>query len=78
MLAINIGEGSSKVEEFMQSYNLSFPVLLDTKNDIAQNYNVWGIPTTFFIDEDGVIQDVKVGAFQSKIEIESGLSKIIP
>ncbi len=78
LLTINIGESSSKVEEFMQDYNLSFPVLLDTKRDVAQKYNVRGIPTTFFIDKDGIIQDMKVGAFQSKEEIESSLSKIIP
>ena len=78
LLAVNIGESSSEVAEFMQSYNLSFPVLLDTKQEISQKYNVRGIPTTFFIDKDGVIQDVKVGSFQSKEEIESSLSKIIP
>jgi len=75
---INIGESSSQVEEFLQSYELSFPVLLDTKQDVSQEYNIRGIPTTFFIDKDGVIQDIKVGSFQSKAEIESNLSKIIP
>ena len=78
LLAINIGEDSTKVEKFMQSRNLSFPVLLDTKEDISQKYNIRYIPTTFFIDKDGVIQDIKVGAFPSKAEIESNLSKIIP
>ena len=34
VLAINLGESSSKVEEFMQSYNLSFTVLLDAKQDV--------------------------------------------
>ena len=78
VLAINIGESSSKAEDFMQSYNLSFTVLLDTKQDVAQRYNITGIPTTFFIDKDGIIQEKVIGAFQSKTQIENKLSKIIP
>jgi len=78
VLAINIGESSSKAEGFMQSYNLSFTVLLDTKQDVAQKYNIQYIPTTFFIDKDGIIQDKMIGAFQNKAQIEKSLSKIIP
>jgi len=78
VLAINIGESSSKAEEFMQSYNLSFTVLLDTRQDVAQRYNITGIPTTFFIDKDGIIQDKIIGAFQNKAQIENRLSKIMP
>jgi thiol-disulfide isomerase/thioredoxin len=78
VLAINMGESSSKVEEFMQSNSLSFAVLLDTKQDVAQRYNITGIPTTFFIDKDGIIQDKVIGAFQNKTQIENRLSKIMP
>ena len=77
VLAINIGESSSAVKEFVQSYGLSFLVLLDTKQDVAQQYNIRGIPTTFFIDKDGIIQVKIIGAFPSKAAIEKNLSKII-
>ena len=79
LLAINIGENSSQVRKFIQDNNLSFPVLLDTEESVGEKYNTAvGIPITFFIDEDGIIQDFKLGAFWSKAEIESSLSKIIP
>ena len=78
VLAIDIGESSSKVEEFMQNHNLSFIVLLDTKQDVAQRYNFQYIPTTFFIDEDGIIQEKVIGPFQNKTQIENRLSKIMP
>jgi len=76
LLAINIGESPSQIAEFMQSQWLSLPVLLDGEGNIAVMYNVRAIPITFFIDRDGIIQDVKVGAFQSKAEIESSLSRL--
>lgn len=78
VLAINIGESPSTVKDFIQSGNFSFPVLLDTKQDVALKYNVRGIPATFFIDKDGIIQDIRIGAFPNKEAIEKRLSKIIP
>jgi len=77
VLTINIGESSAQVEAFMQSHDLSLPVLLDTKQDAAQAYNIQYIPSTFFIDKDGIIQEKRVGAFPNKIAIEEKLSKII-
>ena len=78
ILAINLGESPSRVGRFMESYGLSFPVLFDTSQDVTAKYNIRGIPTTFFIDKDGIIRDIKIGAFLSKAEIEMRLSKIIP
>jgi len=78
VLAISTGESHSKVEEFMQSNNLSLPVLLDTKQDVARKYNIRAIPTTFFVDKSGIIQAKIIGAFPNKAAIEEKLSKIIP
>ena len=77
VLAINIGESSAKVRQFIESNGFSFPVLLDTKRDVAQDYNIQYIPSTFFIDKYGIIQEKIIGAFPSKIAIEENLSKII-
>jgi len=77
LLAVNIGESSSKVKEFLQKHNLSLPVLLDTKKVAAQKYNIAAIPTTFFIDKDGIIREIFLGAFPDKEVIEKKLSKII-
>jgi len=78
VLAINRGESSSKVEQFLQSNNLSLPVLLDTKLDVFRRYNIRSIPTTFFIDKDGIIQVKVIGAFPNKEAIENRVSKIMP
>lgn len=78
LLAINMGETSSQVKEFLQSHSLSLPVLLDSKRDVAARYNIWAVPTTFFIDKDGTIQAVKVGAFPNKGAVEDYLDKIMP
>ena len=78
LLAINKGESPATVSSFLQDQNLSIPVLLDTEQTVSQRYNVFGIPTTFFVDKDGIIQEKIIGAFQSKEQIEKRLSKIMP
>ena len=78
ILGVDIGESPTTVEEFVEDFGLTFPMLLDINQDVALKYNIRGIPTTFLIDKDGVIQNIRVGAFSSKVEIERELSKIIP
>lgn len=76
MLAVDIGEERAKVQEFVKANNYSFPVALDITQSVARNYNIRSIPTTFFIDRNGIIREIKIGAFSSKSEIERALSKI--
>jgi len=76
LLAINIRESSSEVDAFMQSQGLSFPVVLDSEGEIAEQYGAHRIPATFFIDVYGIIQEVKVGPFRSTAEIEDSLSRL--
>ena len=83
VLAINTGESSSKVRGFLESHGFSFPVLLDADLLVALRYDVVRynklyIPTTFFIDRDGIIQEKVIGAFPSKGAIEKRLDKIVP
>lgn len=66
ILAIDMGESAATVRDFMQNNNYTIPVLLDTRRVVSQKYNVTAIPTTFFIDRNGVIQDKLIGPFPSK------------
>ncbi len=76
LLTINLRETLSVVTQYMQSKSLSFPVLFDTDGEVSLNYNIIGIPTTFFIDKDGIIQAKRLGPFNSAAEIESSISII--
>ncbi len=77
VLAVDIGESPLTVSEFVNNYGLTFPVLLDITKDVSLEYHVAAIPTTLLIDRDGIIQDIRIGAFSSKTEIEESLKKII-
>ncbi len=77
VLAIYIGESPSTVSEFVKKYGLTFPVLLDITQDVSLEYYVRAIPTTFFIDRQGIIREIRIGPFSSVTEIERSLEKII-
>ena len=70
IITINLKESSDKVQQFMKEYELTFPVVLDTSGEVSREYFVTAIPTTFFIDEYGVIQAKKIGSFSSKQQME--------
>jgi cytochrome c biogenesis protein CcmG/thiol:disulfide interchange protein DsbE len=77
MVAIDIQESEADVRQFMESFGMTYPVLLDRSGQVANLYNIRGIPTTFFIDKDGIIQNVRVGTFSSKGEIETIIEQAI-
>lgn len=52
--------------QFMQENNLSMPVSFDFDGIAMEKYQVRALPTTFFIDAEGVIQDVSVGGPMSE------------
>ncbi|PGT79591.1 TlpA disulfide reductase family protein [Bacillus sp. AFS040349] len=61
--AINM-TGSDMVKEakqFAEDYGFKFPVLLDKGDMISTKYRVTAIPTTFFINKEGIIVDILTG-----------------
>jgi cytochrome c biogenesis protein CcmG/thiol:disulfide interchange protein DsbE len=78
ILAININESPSQVQGFMQENRLSLPVLLDGGGEVAEQYGVRAIPTTIFIDVEGITRNIKQGSYPSRAAIEADLKKIVP
>jgi peroxiredoxin len=62
ILAIDIQEESKLVSSFIEERNLSFPVLLDGKGNVARSYGVRGILITFFLNPKGEIIGKAIGA----------------
>jgi thiol-disulfide isomerase/thioredoxin len=61
ILAIDVREDPARVREFADELGLTFPVLLDTDGSVTQRYQVRGLPTSYFIDRDGIIIGSRVG-----------------
>lgn len=55
VLAVNVGELPDTVENFTDSFLLSYPVLLDKDTRVALSYGIMGVPTYVLIDKKGQI-----------------------
>jgi peroxiredoxin len=59
--AINFDEPPQQVQNFVEEYKLSFPILLDPGGLVQDLYRVRGYPTTFVVDEGGIIRFHHIG-----------------
>ena len=61
ILGIDIGEERLTVETFLKTTPAPYPILLDTRFDVAKLFSVNVVPTFILIDPDGKIVDRQVG-----------------
>jgi thiol-disulfide isomerase/thioredoxin len=61
VLAVNVGEDLAPVDRFAQEFAMALPVVLDQTGEVQDLYQVRAMPTTYFIDRDGVIRAVWAG-----------------
>jgi peroxiredoxin len=64
---VDVGEDQETVQAFAQNQGLTFPILLDENGNVARKYGVQGIPTSFFIDRQGMIQARYTGALNESL-----------
>jgi thiol-disulfide isomerase/thioredoxin len=60
---------------FAAKYGIGYPVVMDLDGSIGNDWGVTGIPTTFFIDKNGNVQDSIVGA-STQAQFEDKLKSI--
>lgn len=77
IVGIDQGESQAVVDAFLDEFGIEFPILLDITMEIGNRYNILGLPTTFFIDSQGVIQQIYAGELNGAILVE-GIGKIAP
>ena len=55
-LGIAMSDTMKDAGDFADAAGVTYPLALDTTNEIARDYEVLGLPTTFLIDKDGAIK----------------------
>ncbi len=62
VLAINQEEKLEVVSEFIKDMGFNLEILLDQSGDITKLYQVLALPSTFFIDQQGVVRYHHMGS----------------
>jgi cytochrome c biogenesis protein CcmG/thiol:disulfide interchange protein DsbE len=62
---------------YLEKFNISFPNGPDMGTRISQMFRIKGVPETYFIDREGVLQYIQVGPFASIGQIQSIVDKLL-
>lgn len=61
VLGVNNNETAAVIERFVKTFQISFDILLDVDGRIAGKFQVFGFPTTYFIDREGILRATHIG-----------------
>ena len=65
------GDTEPEARVYLEKFGISFPNGPDLATKISQYFRIKGVPETYFIDRDGVLQYVQVGPFTSLGQFQS-------
>ncbi len=78
-LAVNYAEPEETVRAFVEDMGgfEAMVILLDPQGEVSRLYGVQALPTTFFVNARGKIQDVHIGALDASL-LTNYLEKLTP
>jgi cytochrome c biogenesis protein CcmG/thiol:disulfide interchange protein DsbE len=81
LLGVNQREANTPVQQYVEEFGVSYPVLMDRDGQVASTWRIGGpnsgIPSTYFIDATGVVRLVVFGSL-TKAKTDEGLALILP
>ncbi|MDY0406480.1 redoxin domain-containing protein [Virgibacillus sp. 179-BFC.A HS] len=78
ILAVNLTQTEKNrqvIQDFVNEFDMTFPILLDEDIEVASMYSIQPIPTSFMIDTDGIIRNKAFGALQYDMMVD-GLNQM--
>ena len=76
-LGIDYVDTETDARVYMKKFGISFPNGPDLATRISQYFRIKGVPETYFIDRDGVLQFVQVGPFTSIDQIRAQIDPLL-
>ncbi|MDQ0257691.1 peroxiredoxin [Evansella vedderi] len=77
IVAVNVNESKVQVERHKQRFDINYRLFIDRNNLVTNAYGVATLPTTFLIDENGIVMERQLGAKTEEQVLES-LDRLIP
>ncbi len=74
VIGVDLWESDDVVRQYIQEGGYSWTFVTDTTGEVTVSYKITGIPTSFFIDREGIIRAVSLGAM-TKRAMETNLAK---
>ncbi len=66
VVGVDIMETEAEVRQFVQRGGYSWTFVIDKTGEVTAGYSIAAIPTSFFIDREGIIRAVNIGAMTKR------------
>jgi len=79
ILGLNVTNQDSEkdIPLFVDEFGLTFPILLDRDGSVSALYQLRGLPTTYFVNREGIIRTVVVGGPMNETFIRSKIEALL-
>ncbi|MBM3181739.1 MAG: TlpA family protein disulfide reductase [Chloroflexi bacterium] len=79
VLGLNVTNQDSEkdIPPFVDEFGLTFPILLDRDGSVSALYQLKGLPTTYFVNREGIIRTVVVGGPMNETFIRSKIEALL-
>jgi peroxiredoxin len=79
ILAVNATNQDSvnAAVSFADQNGLTFPLLMDVDGSVSRSYELRALPSSFFIDRDGVIHEVVIGGPMAEALLRSRIQSLL-
>lgn len=79
VLAVNMTyqDTFANIAPFVEEYGLTFPILLDETASVGSAYQLRSLPSSYFIDRDGIIREVVIGGPMAEALLRTRVEEIL-
>ena len=79
VLGLNVTNQDSEkdIPPFVDEFGLTFPILFDRDGSVSALYQLKGLPTTYFVNREGIIRTVVVGGPMNETFIRSKIEALL-
>lgn len=65
-LFVNVGEDKGIVDRFLKAEGFNIDVLMDVEGNVFNDYALWGVPSTIFINKNNDYYETNTGLMEEK------------
>ncbi|MDH3386773.1 MAG: TlpA family protein disulfide reductase [Gammaproteobacteria bacterium] len=64
IVTVNVGETRERISRFLQRVPIELALLMDVDNRVAKNWNIYVYPSSYLVDQQGIIRYAYLGALE--------------
>ena len=70
VLGLNQAESAATIAGYARDHNLTYPLLVDQDMRVNNLYGILNLPTTIFIDRNGIVREVLIGTINQGVLVD--------